>query len=601
VSGVNGVNGVNGANGPEELYAKLAGGDASRILSTLEPLTRARSALADVSFSTVPSWRGSAADAFAERVRSSRAAVTSATDRLTDAMAVVEQTAAAYRSMRGSADTAIRAYRAGAPAAPVTELLTGLRDAYEGLLRSYASVLRGFEPAFGAAAGPASTQAAGVTMPPPGTDPRRVADWWGSLSPETRERLLASRFEALGRLRGLPAPVLNQANLRRIESDRARYTASVADLNARIADRAEALGLDPTDEGALRADPALADLLDERQEANRRVDNAAAADARVHEAQASGYDTYVLSYDVDGPGRREGTLAIAYGNPDTATNVAVVVPGTTTTLDNLFPNGEVRALRGAMDGSGSGNATIAWLGYDAPTWDTTVASPHNAEEGARYLVSDVDGYRAAAAAQQHITVIGHSYGSVTVGYAAMNGLAADDVAFVGSPGVGASTVDQLSPGAGHVWAGTAEHDPIVQATSGSWFTADGSSVGPYDRSFGANQFAVPDESDLRTAHLVYYSNESLTNLANIATGHYDAVTAGPGPENALDDLVGDVGAGLSDAAGDAVHGDWDAAWDELTGTGKELLNDTGDVVIGGVGDLVEAGKSWYDNTLGRLF
>jgi uncharacterized protein YukE len=592
---------VSGVTDPEELYARLASGDVSRILSTLEPLTRARSVLADVSFSTVPSWQGPAADAFAERVRSSRAAVTSATDRLTDAMAVVEQAAAAYQSMRGSADRAIRAYRGGAPAAYVTELLTGLREVYEHLLRSYASVLHGFEPAFAAAAGPASTTAAGVTVPPPGTDPRRVADWWRSLSPQAREELLASRFDALGRLRGLPAPVLNQANLRRIESDRARYTVSVAELNARIADRARALGLDPWDEGALREDPALADLLDERLDANRRVDNATAADARVREAQASGYDSYVLAYDVDGPGRKEGTLAIAYGNPDTATNVAVLVPGTTTTLENGFPNGEAQALRGAMDQAAPGNATIAWLGYDAPAWDTTVATPDNAREGAGCLVSDVDGYRAAAGAQQHITVIGHSYGSVTVGYAAMNGLAADDVAFIGSPGVGASTVDQLSPGAGHVWAGAAEHDPIVQTTSGSWFTADGSSVGPYDKSFGANQFAVPDESDLRTAHGVYYSNESLSNLANIATGHYDAVTAGTGPENEMDDLVGDAGHGLATAAGDAGQGDWDAAWDELRDTGKELLNDTGDVVVGGAGDLVEAGKSWYDNTLGRLF
>jgi hypothetical protein len=469
------------------------------------------------------------------------------------------------------------------------------------VLRSYASVLRGFQPVFTTVAGPGGTTPAGVTLPPPGTDPKRVAEWWKSLSPEAQNELLTSQYDALGRLRGLPAPVLNQANLRRIESDRATYTATAADLNTQIEARARELGIDPSDEGALRENPALADLLDERQEANRRVDNATAASERVQEAANSGYDTYVLSYDVDGPGRHKGTLAIAYGNPDTASNVAVVVPGTTTTLDNGFPNGSAQALRANMDELGSGNSTIAWLGYDAPTWDTTVATPDNAVEGAGYLVSDVEGYRAAAEGQQHITVIGHSYGSTTVGYAAMHGLAADDVAFIGSPGVGASNVDQLSPGAGHVWAGASEHDPIVQTTSGSWFTADGSSVGPYDQSFGANQFAVPDESNLTSAHSVYYSDESLSNLANIATGHYDAVTAGPGPEDRMGDLAGDVGDGLVDAGGDALHGDWDAAWHELTDTGKELLNDVGDVVIGGAGDLVEAGKSIYDNTLGRLF
>ena len=580
---------------PEELYAKLASGDAGRILAVLEPLGAAKSALTDVNLKTVPTWQGKAAHAFGERVTLSRAAVTTAAGRLTDAMSVVEAAATAYRSMRGGADQAIRAYRTGAPKERVTEVLTQLRETYEEVLRSYAAALRTFEPAFTTVAG-ATTPPAGVTVPPRDTDPHRVAEWWRTLPSATQDELLASQFDALGRLRGLPAPVLNEANRHRIATDRARYTAVAADLTSRIEARAKKLGLDPNDEGALREDPALADLLDDRQEANRRVDNATAAGDRV----ASGHDAYVLSYDVDGPGTKEGVLAIAYGNPDTAKNVAVVVPGTMTTLETMYPDGNAQALRAAMDQVSPGNSTVAWLGYDAPTWDTTVATKDNAVEGAGYLVSDVEGYRAAAESPQHITVLGHSYGSVTVGYAAMNGLAADDVAFLGSPGVGASTVDQLTPGAGHVWAGTSEHDPVVQATSGSWFTADGSAVGPYDKSFGATQFAVPNEADLAQAHGVYYSDESLKNLANIATGNYEAVTPGTN-EDRLGDLAGDAGAGLADTANAATDGDWDKAWDELRDTGKELLNDAGDVVIGGAGDLVETGKSLYDNTLGKIF
>lgn len=582
---------------PEDLYTKLASGDAGRILAVLDPLTAARTALDEVDLHPVQSWQGEAATAFGERVTLSRAAVTSAATKLTDAMSVVEATAAAYKSMRGGADQAIQAYRTGAPATRVTEVLTRLRDTYEEVLRSYAAALRSFQPAFTTVAGTTTSASAGVTIPPRDTDPRRVAEWWRTLPETTRQELLATQYDALGRLRGLPAPVLNEANRHRIETDHARYTAVAADLSTRIDARAQELGLDPTDEGALREDPALADLLDDRQEANRRVDNATAAADRVRE---SGDDTYVLSYDVDGPGKKEGVLAIAYGNPDTATNVAVVVPGTMTTLESMYPNGNAQALRAAMDQVSSSNATIAWLGYDAPVWDTTVASPDNAEEGAGYLVSDVDGYRAAAESPQHITVLGHSYGSVTVGYAAMNGLKADDIAFLGSPGVGASTVDQLSPGAGHVWAGTSEHDPVVQATSGSWFTADGSAVGPYDKSFGATQFAVPGEADLTQAHGVYYSDDSLKNLANIATGNYEAVTHGAN-EDRMGDLLNDAGSGVADAGQAAAHGDWDKAWDELKDTGKELLNDAGDVAIGGAGDLVEEGKSLYDNTLGRLF
>lgn len=589
---------------PERLYAKLASGDTSRILAVLEPLGAARSLLTDVELKPVNEWAGTAAQAFDARLTTSKTAVTTAATRLTDAMSVVEAAAAAYGRMRGAADQTIRAYRAGGiPAGQASSVLAQLTTSYEEVLRSYASALRGIRPAFTTAASTTAAAApgSGVRVPPPGTDPRQVAEWWRSLPEETRSELLATRYDALGRLRGLPSPVLNEANHHRIEADLTRFAAASTELTNRIEARAGELGLDPSDEGALRADPALADLLDQRQDANRRLDNATAADARVDEAARSGYDTYVLSYDPDGPGKQEGTLAIAYGNPDQASNVAMVVPGTTTTLENGFPNGSAQDLRAAMDQAGpGGNATIAWLGYDAPTWDTTVATPDNAIEGGELLKSDVDGYRAAAETSQHITVIGHSYGSTAIGYAAMNGLAADDIAFIGSPGVGASTVDQLSPGAGHVWAGSSEHDPIVQATSGSWFTADGTSVGPYDEQFGANRFAVPGEENLLGAHSVYYSNESLDNLANIATGNYDAVTQGT-QENAAQDLVTDAGGGVWDAGREALDGNWDAAWDELRDTGRELLNDVGDVLVGGVGDLVEAGKSVYDNTLGRIF
>ncbi|GAB1512246.1 alpha/beta hydrolase [Actinophytocola sp. KF-1] len=591
---------------PEQLYARLASGDTGRILAVLEPLGTAKSLLTGIEFTPVREWSGVAAQAFDARVTTSREAVTAAAGRLTDAMSVVEAAATAYGRMRSAADQTIQAYRAGSiPDTQAAAVLSRLQGSYEEVLRSYAGALRGIRPAFAAATGGASgapTTASGATVPPPGTDPRQVAAWWKSLPEQAQAELLATQFEALGRLRGLPAEVLNEANNHRIEADVTRFSSANTDLTNQITARAAELGIDPSDEGALRADPRLADLLDQRQDVNRWLDNATAASERVAEARQSGYDTYVLSYDPVGPGKQEGTLAIAYGNPDRADNVAVVVPGTTATLENAFPNGEAQALRGAMDQAGQGgNATIAWLGYDAPTWDTTVASPDNAIQGGELLKADVDGYRAAAENPQHVTVIGHSYGSTAVGYAAMNGLAADDIAFIGSPGVGASGVDQLSPGAGHVWAGASEHDPIVQATSGSWFTADGTAVGPYDEQFGANQFAVPGEDNVLHAHSSYYSDQSLQNLAHISTGDYDAVTHGTPETNSAGELVGDVGDGLWDAGGDALRGDWDGAWDELKDTGRELLNDVGDVLLGGAGDLVEAGKSVYDNTLGRIF
>jgi Alpha/beta hydrolase len=656
---------------PEELYARLAGGDASRIRTALEPLTAALSALTgarsalDGGASTAASgWQGPAASAFADHSALTGTATSTAHARLDRAAKVVEAAAGAYTTMRVAADQAISAWRSRPPdldgaaqgvlAERVNRALTTVRDGYEQTLRADAGSLSGLRPAF---AEVAATDAAwqrtagtrgGAQVPPPGTDARRVAAWWRGLSRSAQESLLATRFEELGRLRGLPAAVLDVANRRRISADRERLAASRSTLDSSIAERAAALGLDPADESALRGDPALASLLDQRQDVNQQLDNAAAAEARVADARelaaANGLpadEVYVLSYDPVGPGRQEGVLAVAFGNPDVADNLAVAVPGVGTTLEHGFPNGQAVELRAAMDAAAQGtqNATVAWLGYDAPSWDLSVVSADNAIEGGGLLTSDVDGYRAAAEAaghDPHVTALGHSYGSTAVGYAAMNGLAADDIAFLGSPGVGASSVSELSPGAGHVWAGMAEHDPIVQATSGDWFTADGSSTTPYDEAFGASQFGAASSASLLDAHSTYYQDgsESLRNLGNIATGNYDAVTeprwqdsplppslpgsdlpvAGPAIDAVANlgkeavDIAEDVGGGLWDAASDALHGDWDGAWEELKSTGAEVLNDAGDIVVGTVGDLaeggrdlVEAGKSLYDNTLGRLF
>jgi pimeloyl-ACP methyl ester carboxylesterase len=61
----------------------------------------------------------------------------------------------------------------------------------------------------------------------------------------------------------------------------------------------------------------------------------------------------------------------------------------------------------------------------------------------------------------HNTVLGHSYGSTVVGYAATgHPLAADGVIFVGSPGVGVEYAADLSVPPAHVWSSHARNDPI---------------------------------------------------------------------------------------------------------------------------------------------
>ncbi|WP_249227596.1 alpha/beta hydrolase [Kutzneria sp. CA-103260] len=355
-----------------------------------------------------------------------------------------------------------------------------------------------------------------------------------------------------------------------------------------------------------------------------------------------GDGVYVLSWDPDGPGQKQGTMAVAFGNPDTAKNVAVCVPGTTATLgDDGFDLDRAANLKGQMDSGGSGNAVIQWLGYDAPDslLGSQVVSAKDADDGAPRLVADVDGYRAAAEQagnHQHLTVIGHSYGSTVVGKAGMHGLAADDIVFVGSPGVGASNADQLSAGDGHVWAGATRHDPVVQATQGSWFTEDGSSRGPYDSSFGARQFGAVDNSWTGNAHSEYYEpgSESLRNLGDIATGRYGQVSEqhwqdNPLPPEAASSIpvIGntagtlvkdgartatDIYHGGQQTVSDISQGHWGDAAEHAAGTlgtaAVDVAETAADVVVDTAGSVVETGKTvargvgWaWDHTLGSWF
>lgn len=209
-----------------------------------------------------------------------------------------------------------------------------------------------------------------------------------------------------------------------------------------------------------------------------------------------------------------------------------------------------------------------------------------ATHAADQLVTEVAGWRAAGqeagTPAPHVTAVGHSYGSTVVGLAGARGLAVDDLVLLGSPGAGVDSATQLSPAAGHVWAARAEHDPVVQATAGSWFSP-GATTGPYDPGFGARLFAADGPASLLGAHSTYYDpgSESLRNLAAIATGDSGEVSAAErdGLGEAADDVTrhtGDVGRAL-------VAGDLDAATEATRSGFGDLVGDAGDTVLGGLG------------------
>ncbi|WP_394615013.1 alpha/beta hydrolase [Lentzea sp. JNUCC 0626] len=644
---------------PEGLYGRLASGDVGRIASAADPITgaisavgRAGEAVTNGGKTAVSNWAGDAATKFTARAELSATAAKAAVERLGAGVDIVQAASRAYGQMRGAADQAIGVWRGRPPgldeqqtrqlANQVNEQLSKVKSGYDNVLRSYASALTKIPPGFEESARSDSgwSKAAQLgalggalpPVPPPGSDPKAVADWWKSLSKEQQDALKNTKFQELGQLRGLPADVLDYANRKRITDDVKRFGEQEKALNAQLDARARELGTTPGTaeaERALRNDPQGSELMAQRDEASRRLENSNNAkiqmDKAVEQARGIGKDAYILQWSPDGPGNKEGTMAIAYGNPDTAKHLAVAVPGTTSDLTG-FSTDQALNLSEAM---GPDGAAIQWLGYDAPAAALgQVNDPAQAIEGGRILAADVEGYRVANP-NAHVTVIGHSYGSTVVGYSAMdNGLKADDIAFVGSPGVGASNVSQLGPGAGHVYVGGTEHDPVIQGTSGDWFTKDGSSTGPYDKSFGATQFGTSGESWIGHAHSAYYDkdSESLENLAKIATGQGGSVTEQrwqdspvpvevpgsdlPGVGPVLDwgvntgkevvDMGEDVWRGGGQVVDDIANGRWGDAGRNAVGTVGELASDAGDVVVDTVGNAVELGRDVVDGVGGAI-
>ncbi|MCX2948209.1 alpha/beta hydrolase [Lentzea sp. NEAU-D7] len=644
---------------PESLYGRLASGDVGRIAAAADPITGAISAVGRAGeFVTnggktaVSDWTGDAATKFTARAQLSATAAKAAAERLGAGVDILQAASRAYGQMRGAADQAIGVWRGRPPgmdeeqtrqlANQVNQHLDKVKSGYDNVLRSYASALTRIPPGFEESARTDSgwsraAQRGGAAgalppVPPPGSDPKAVADWWKSLSKDQQEALKNTKYQELGQLRGLPADVLDEANRKRIPEDAARFNAEKDQLKQQLADRARELGVDPNSaEGqrALRNDAQGSQLMSQYDEAARRAKNAddavGALDKAGQLSAESGKKAYVLAWSPDGAGAKEGAIAVAFGNPDTAKNVAVCVPGTTSTLSS-FGLDQAANLSTEM---GPDGAAIQWLGYDAPEFlPGQVNDPEQAREGGAILAKDVEGYRTTNP-NAHVTVIGHSYGSTVVGYSAMdNGLKADDIVFVGSPGVGASNVDQLSAGAGHVYVGGTEHDPVIQATSGDWFTKDGSSTGPYDSSFGGKTFGTSGESWIGHAHSSYYDKgtESLSNIAKIANGDGGSVTEQrwqdaptprevpgsdiPGVGPVIDwgvntgkevvDMGEDVWRGGGQVVDDISNGRWGDAAGHAVDTVGEVASDAGDVVVDTIGNAVELGRDAVEGVGGAI-
>jgi alpha-beta hydrolase superfamily lysophospholipase len=199
------------------------------------------------------------------------------------------------------------------------------------------------------------------------------------------------------------------------------------------------------------------------------------------------------------------------------------------------------AQRATALGPAASTSAVLWLDYDAPDFVDEAASARQAEAAAPTLRRFQEGLRAGhegPATRQ--VVLGHSYGSLVVGKAAAGpGLDADDVVFVGSPGVGVDSAASLHVPAGHVWSSTAKTDIIQYAAASpgglvrTLAGSDGFPAGgllaltrperdlwfghnPSDPAFGARVFATQHDG----GHLGYWDSgkPALDALAEITLG-----------------------------------------------------------------------------------
>lgn len=226
---------------------------------------------------------------------------------------------------------------------------------------------------------------------------------------------------------------------------------------------------------------------------------------------------HLLSFDGRGPGR----VTEVIGDLAHADRVAVLVPGSDTSLDTYDRfRADALALSRELTRrapAGTHPAVVAWLGYETPdTVSTTVLTTRRAERAAPHLRQLVRELRGVTGRAARIAPVCHSYGSVVCGRAAA-GLAVSDIVLLGSPGTGADTVAALHTRA-RVWAARGDDDWVANvphARADLLGRTFGFGADPVAPAFGARVFPAG-----RGGHSDYFSpgSPSLANLARIVLG-----------------------------------------------------------------------------------
>lgn len=319
-------------------------------------------------------------------------------------------------------------------------------------------------------------------------DPEQFHDLWEKLTPEEKDALY-QRDHSIGNHNGMPTVDRDYYNRLALgdELNQAQAAQAQADaLRRQHPDWAQGQRVPPPNKPGAIFDDRL-----KYEEWQRQYNGALNGAKFLPDLQA--VDKAVK----DNPNRKlmlldthSGTqahAAIAIGDPDTAQHVSVTTPGLNTTVHGSIgtmteeaTNLRQEALRQLQNTPGhalDSVSTIAWIGYDAPQipgWDDTKGSLEGAwgvghddlaKAGAHNLAGFYDGIGAShQGVPAELTAIGHSYGSLTTGLALQEpgNHGVTNAIFYGSPGIEASTPEQLHMQPGHVFTMETPDDPIQQ-------------------------------------------------------------------------------------------------------------------------------------------
>ena len=174
---------------------------------------------------------------------------------------------------------------------------------------------------------------------------------------------------------------------------------------------------------------------------------------------------------------RDVLAAVTQGNIDTADHVAVNVPGMRSNLaDNLDYYDSVSGLmreNAEKHSNGQSVAVVTYMDYRAPQGVEEVVDINYAKTGSDRLagfLTGLDASREHGAGDAHITPVGHSFGSTTVGMALTKippGVV-DDSVQIGSPGSGVQDVSEFNIPKGHAYVGAAPYAGDITGQRVPW-------------------------------------------------------------------------------------------------------------------------------------